>query len=142
MAKAAEKPSLAEMVANATGKDLDDIDARITDLQAEIADRQKEIDGLKLIRKSIDWRLHGKPKRKQAQRKPKPTVEAKGDEGDKGDTQMRERIYDLISREGTLPVAAIAQRLGVRAAAVGTSIHFCDWFERLPNGDIAIAQTK
>lgn len=111
---------------NVTAEDLTTVDARIDELT-------RELDCLREARKLISTRLNGKQKRKSPTRKSAtPNRPA---------SELAQRIYDLIDDAGSLPVSQIATSLGVKAAGVGKCVSSCDWFVRLPSGDVAIATT-
>lgn len=146
MSKEKAATSVVEAVLAADAGSLDEIDSAIAEREREIADKQKEIDGLRRIRRAIDVRLNGAKPRKPREAKQKKSKDH-GNAGEaesespveSGGMKLSERIYDLISREGSMPAMVIAQRLGVRAAVVGMTTATCDWFERR-DGEVHIAR--
>lgn len=146
MAKELKVMGVVEAVLQADADALAEIDSKIGDIEASIASQQREIEGLRMIRRAIDVRLNGKPERKQRQpreKKVKVAEPASGFEkanrtGD--DEKLSQRIYDLLHAEGSMPIQAIAERLGVRAAVAGMCVATSNWFER-KNGEVHIART-
>ena len=55
-------------------------------------------------------------------------------------TDLQKRIYDLLAAEGSMPVPAIAARLGVKGAGIGISVSHCPWFETR-GGEVHIAKS-
>jgi hypothetical protein len=126
---------LIELLTNASDADLSAITERIGQVERELEDTTKrlrgELDGLRLLKKSIEWRLHGKPQRKV------PSGPSKKKKG-----EVATGMYDLIAAEGSLPPKVIAQRLGIKPATAGVVAATCEWFKRLPSGDVDIAMTR
>jgi hypothetical protein len=91
---------LVELLRSAGEKDLAAINERIAAVEQELEETTKrlrgELDGLRLLKKSIDWRLHGKPKRKS----PGPH---KAKSNGKQASELAERMHDLLTKEGSLP---------------------------------------
>lgn len=131
---------LITLLARATVNDLAAIDTEINrleaDLNAIVSERKKTIDAMKVARRTVDFAVNGKTKRKTP-------VRRKASEADNEpavETGLKNEIYDLLFKEGPMPVPAIAARLGRRAAGVGISVSRCEWFER-DNGDVRIAKS-
>jgi len=136
--KAPDITSLVSVLSNAKQDDLDAIDARVRQLQQEIdkyvVPRQSEILALKKLSSLISARLHPRPKKP---REPSGNGVAKS----RKPTELHQRIFDLLHAEGSMPVPAIAARLGLREQAVSISLTYSDWFERR-NGEVHIATKK
>jgi hypothetical protein len=116
--------------------DLAAIEQRIVELRKEMDDfvstRKRKLDALTLVKKSLQFKLHGRPAKSDA------TGDGKTGSGG---TKLAERIYELISEQGSMPVPAIAEAVGVRAAGVGICVSRSPWFERR-NGEVYIAVRK
>jgi hypothetical protein len=114
-------------------QDMEAIDERIAALRQEIcgyvATRKRKLAALMLVRRSLQFKLHGKP--------------AKAPKGERSTvgSELATQIYDLIAEHGSLPVPAIAARLGRPGQAIADSIQRSAWFER-KNGEVHIAKTK
>lgn len=126
--------SLVDQILFATESDLQAIDERITAIADEIAEKQRTVEGFRAIRKAIEIRINGKPERK------------KREPGESGNgvakVMLYDAIFDLLTKEGSMPVPAIAERLGKPAAVIGMAIgRKSEWFRR-ENGEVHIARTK
>lgn len=111
-------PLLIDSILSATADDLQAIDERITVIVNEIAEKQKAVAGLQAIRKVVDIRLNGKA------------------------PQLSDMVFDLLTKEGSMPVPAIAERLGKSPAVIGMAIgRKSEWFRR-ENGEVHIARAK
>jgi len=112
--------------------DLAAIDARMTELRAEIdeyvASRKRKLDALALIRRSLQFKLHG--------RQPKVAKTTKT-----GGGEVAKLIYDLLAAEGSMPVPAIAARLNRTNQSIAICVHKSAWFERR-DGEVHIAVRK
>jgi hypothetical protein len=147
----AKIPKIVETLTSATEDDLAAIQSAIaeleTELNATISEKRKTIDALSAIAKVIDLRLHGKPARKKMQRRSKSAPPVPGesqavDELDEAPRKLRDDIYDLIFKEGPMPLPAIAASLNVAPQAVSMSIRKTpEWFATR-NGEVAIAKVK
>lgn len=124
-------PSLVDQILFATEADLQAIDDQITAITDEICEKQKTVDGFRAIRKAIEIRINGKPERKKREPgdgTPKP--------------QVTDIIFDLLTKEGSMPVPAIAERLGKSPAVIGMAIgRKAEWFVR-KNGEVHIARAE
>lgn len=124
--------SLLDSIMSATADDLQDIDERITAIIDEIAEKQKAVTGLQAIRKVVDIRVNGKAPRKS------PTPREDGPPK----PQVSDAVYDLLMKEGSMPVPAIAERLGKTPAVIGMAIgRKSEWFVR-KNGEVHIAKVE
>lgn len=130
--------SVAEAIASATETDLEElremIDAAERELHEITSEHRNRIDSLKAAASVVYRKLHGKPPRAvRAQRdsaKPNSQVETRD--------KIRQQIHDLISQEGSMPVSAIAARLGRSNIQVAMIVRHCDWFSN-ENGDVSNA---
>jgi len=103
----------------------------LQEVESRIAELTNELDSLRVVEKVLRVKVHGKPERA------KPGTKAKSK---KEPSELAQRIYDLLDKEGSMPTPAIAASLGVTGAAVGASVHHSDWFEKR-NGEVHIATT-
>lgn len=147
---------IVEAIASAGEADLlalrEQITAQEQSLAQWVADKQRSIDTLRAAARLIEIRLHGNPMRaKKTKKKASPgdatQQPAQASEADDGGrdrheySELANAIYDLLAKEGAMPVPAIAARLGRAPAAVGSCASRCDWFERTSAGEFAIAKT-
>lgn len=113
--------SILDALASVTEDDLTSIDA-------EIAVLQKKLDALRQARSVVDVTLHGPKQRaardtgKVALRKAKqaaaaPVVRHDEPEEGRGDS-CGQRIYDLLSEQGGMAVAAVAAQLKISPSIV------------------------
>lgn len=133
--KSQEKPgpTLTEQILSATQADLDSIDETIQKLVDEIAEQERSVDGLRAIRRAIEIRLHGKPERKKREASTADNGQVK--------ESLADVIHDLLQKEGSMPVPAIAERLCKPPAIIGMAIgRKAEWFVR-KNGEVSIATT-
>lgn len=134
----AKKINLIEALQAATAEDLADIDARITavrdKIEATLRAQRGELDALLAARKLIDLRINGRP--------PKGAAKKGASPADGGGSELACAIHDLLTKEGSLPVAAIAQRLGRAPQAIGVCVAKSEWFSRTPDGDVEIARAS
>lgn len=131
--KSPTPPSLIDQILFATEADLQAIDEQIAAITDEIAEKQRTVDGFRAIRKAIEIRINGKPERKK--REPREP----GDDTPK--QQLSDAVFDLLTKEGSMPVPAIAERLGKTPAIIGMAIgRKSEWFVR-KNGEVHIATT-
>lgn len=128
-------------LARATADDLATIDNEIeklnAELDAEVNFRKKAIDALVAARKTVDFAVNGKKARKtpvrKAARKESSTV------APPEKSTLATEIRDLLDAEGSMPVAAIAARLGHPPAVIGMLTARSSLFEKL-NGEVHIAK--
>lgn len=112
MAKAAQ-PSLVELLKKATASDLSDIDAQITEKQAELDEATKriggELDALKVIRKVLDVKINGKPPRapKGSRKAAKGAAPAAGDP-----VSTVDKVAKVLKDCGACLPMTIARKLG------------------------------
>lgn len=142
-------PSLVDAVQKASAKDLESIDATVGEMREKQAEIQRTIDGLLAIRKAIDIRLNGKPKREMKKKLKQPSSVATAiasrvaDEG--GDVEAekqkwRQKIYDYLDRaKRPMKPAVIAAYLNIDGRSVlGLCRH--EWFKNDPVEGISIAK--
>lgn len=108
----------------------------LTEIDRQIAEAQKKIDGLKVARSVVAVTLHGKTKK---------VVRAKSPAGgatrsDSDPQALASQIFDLLTAEGPLPVNVIASRLGRAPQAIGVSAARSGWFAKNNEGDYTIAR--
>lgn len=122
----------------ATAEDLAELRECISELQSEldayVAEKKQSLDALKALEKILSIKVEGKP-----ERKPREPGKAKGQA-----SPTAERFYELLMREGSMPLPAAAAKLGTTAAglsAVLRSASCKDWFASR-NGEIHVARTK
>lgn len=147
------KIKLLETFNSATEDDLAAVTAEIESKEkardAAVAELDKEISGLKALHKMLDVRLHGKrPKAKRAARAGvgsggaarasglSPAQEKAAERGD-----ILNKVYDLVSKEGSMPMPAIAERIGISPYRINRAMENCDWFN-YRNGEVVIARKK
>lgn len=124
------KPTLVSLLADAGQPELEDINKRIAELQRQIeqfcGQRKAEIASLKIVRRVLHRKLQPPAVR---QKKPKATREG---------TELQRKVYDLLSKEGSMPVPAIAARLQKTPQGIAAMVGMCDWFVR-ENGEVHVA---
>lgn len=134
---AADVTDLVRMLATAGQPELASIEERIHELSLEInemiAPKKAEIAGLRTLQQAIRTKLTPETNGKQ---KLKAVCQSKP--GDKSDLQIA--IHDLLAEEGSMPVPAIAERLGKKPHFVGASVRGSRWFS-VRNGEVHIAKT-
>lgn len=128
----AESVDLVAAIEAAGEQDLAAIDERIAALRAEISEyvatRKRKLAALLLVRRSLQFKLHGKP--------------AKSTKGDKtGGSELATQVYYLLAEYGSMPLPAIAARLAKTSQGIAACIGRSDWFER-KNGEVHIAVKK
>lgn len=116
---------LLEALNKASQTDLDEIDKRLKELDDERA-------GLQAARRLLAAKLGGAVKR---------AASATGKKGREGMTTKATKIYDLISREGSLPIDVIASRLQLPPKSIERTVTLSDWLKRAPSGDVEIAMS-
>jgi hypothetical protein len=134
-----EQPTVVDAISKATQADIDAIDATICDLKEAMKRSSDSISSLKVIRRAIDQRINGKkPRQVRVKKAAKGSDETSHAPPD--GTQLAQEVYDLLFHEGSMPVPAIAERLGRTAAAVGNCTARSDWFEK-QNGEVRIRKS-
>lgn len=124
--------SIMETLGAATADDLATIDDRIGELQ-------KEIDSLSVVRKLIDVKLNGKPKRKSPSKAKSNGQAAPTTEKASGQMPLDMQIRGLIKEQGCpLVPDAIARALGVSLQAVAVSAGKSNSLEKTPDGKITL----
>lgn len=96
-------------------------EADLDQLRAKIADLEKEIASLREAAKLIEHRLHGKPKRKSPARRKaadNPGRDGEPSDSDRPPESLGVSIYRIVSRQGPTPVDEIAGRFGVSDRAI------------------------
>ena len=131
--------SLIRMIAEAGEADLQQVEARIAEIKADITKfveaRKAELASLQMVQKILFKKLHPQPRVPRAPRDPNaPPKKSAGSE-------LANELYDLIDREGSMPSAVAAKKLGKTAAQVGGCAWRSSWFESI-NGEIHIARTR
>lgn len=134
MAKQEKPLDLVAILASAGQQELDDVRQRIDAIQTELHDffiaRKSELDSLKMVEKLLDRKLHP---REKTQRVAKPKAERGSG------TVTQKAVFDLLTSEGSMPLPAIAARLGKSESGVAISLGQCNWFRR-ENGEVHIAR--
>ena len=109
----------------ATAGDLASIDTRIEELEVEIrtavADKEKQIDSLRVLRRAINMRLNGAPQRGPRKKRVMPDQDADEDEPVRELPQRREeaedrpvdRLIQFIIDEGPSYPSIIVNRTGM-----------------------------
>lgn len=102
---------------------------------------ERERDAMKSARKVIAERLGVEaPKKVTVKRDPSEGNPVKAV---REASQLANQIYDLLDKEGSMPLHAIAARLRSVPQGVARAISAAacaDWFTRSPDGDISIAK--
>lgn len=147
----AAKPRLVDVILSAGKEDMDEIDGQIELLERELeestAKLKQQIDALKAARRLIAIRTGAEPARKPRQPREEGrngvAASSNGEKRKAGEpSEAANRIFDLLSAEGSMPVPAIAERIGSTPAAVGrviTAAANADWFEKR-GGEVHIAR--
>ena len=121
-----------QLLENATQNDLQLIQDQIAfiekDMRDYVAPRERQVASLKRLHKLIETRVVPKEK------KPRDSSARNGGLG----SALQQQIFDLLSQEGSMPLPAIAARLGKTVPMVSMSISRINWFERR-NGEVHIA---
>lgn len=127
--------SCVRIISEAGDGELRAIEERIAALTREIdelaASRNAEIKSLRLVQRIIEAKQLRETNGRLKKRAKCQSVVA-----DK--TDLQKRIYDLLAAEGSMPVPAIAARLGGKGAGIGISVARCPWFETR-GGEVHIA---
>lgn len=108
--------TIVDLFASAGAADLEAIDAKIADLEARAAAVRGEIDSLRVIRKAIDVKVHGKPARKSPRRKAMPASAV----ATAGTTQ--DKIIAAIEQHGPLSGAQIEDLCGLSRTQIGVTV--------------------
>ena len=107
--------SILDALQQATEEDLDAIEKRIAELEAE---REQ----LKAVQKILAAKF-------------KPTLNKR-----ESKTKLATKVYDLIAKEGPLPHNVLASRLGVSSQVINGCVNRNTWFKRNRDGDVEIAK--
>lgn len=110
--------SLLQAFAEAGEPELAEVDQQIDKLEAEL-------ETLRVIRRAIDIRLHGKQKRRSPTKKrdQKPSSD---------DASIAGKVHDYIFKHGPALAGVIAKSLGCSPQAVGVAAKQSGWFEQDP----------
>lgn len=112
-----------QAVARATEESLRDIDAAIHRIVVQISELEDHVAALRMIRRAVATKLHGKQARKPRSKSAKPGKLAAEKRDDDDREVMVRRIVALLDTEGSMPVPAIAARLNALPAYVGTVVN-------------------
>ena len=128
---------LVDLFVKASDADIASIDARIATLKKEIdaysTPRKAEIKSLVSVKRMLNLKLHPPAKKPKKASKSPHTSRGNG-------TLLQDKIYDLLYKEGPLPMPAIAARLESKPGYVANAISSCNWFSS-GNGQVSIATT-
>jgi hypothetical protein len=131
--------SLIRMIAEAGEADLQQVVARIAEIKADItkfvAARKAELASLQMVQKILFRKLHPNQK---AERKPR---DHNAPPKKSGSMELANQLYDLITKEGSMPSAVAAKKLGKSAAQIGGVAWRSTWFHT-ENGEISIAKAR
>jgi len=111
-----------EALDNTSEKDLEAISSRIDELESELAT-------LKEARKLVHLKVHGEKLTTKAALG--TTKQKKADPQKEHDRGL---IHDLLSEEGSMPVPAISERLGIDGRRVVGLLRNHEWFRKV-NGN-------
>ena len=138
------KSKILSAIADADQSDLDELSQEIqraeAEFEAEVSRLRGHIDSLKAAHKLIDVKLNGKKPRAEPQRKTAKPDSTQVSEASSVES-LADKIYDLITREGSLPPNVIASMLGRSVQGVNMAITKSGWFTRGADGEIRIAKT-
>ncbi len=119
--------------------ELHQVEARIAEIKADIAifvgARKAELEALRMVQKIIFRKLNPTAKKPKAARDPNAPPKKSPS------MELANQLYDLISKEGSMPSAVAAKKLGKSAAQIGGVAWRSTWFET-KNGEISIARTR
>ena len=131
--------NLIRMLADAGESDLQQVEARIAEIKADITKfveaRKAELASLQMVQKILFKKLHPQPRVQRAARDPNAPPKKSGS------MELANQLYDLITKEWSMPSAVAAKKLGKSAAQVGGVAWRSTWFET-KNGEISIAKTR
>lgn len=132
-----EHLSLVSQLLNATQEDIDEIDEQITVVTKEILEKKALRVSLNAIRKVMHQKLNGKePKKPRVKREKSVGTPGRRSFDDASD--LAKDVYQLLDREGSVPLPVIAEKLSIRPAAVGACISASPLFRR-ENGEVHLA---
>lgn len=133
--KKSREPSFVDALARVSHADLEEIDRQIVEKQQALEDvtrvLDQELDALRLARKVIDVKLHGKPKKTWSRRgKQAAGDEAEGEQVTNSEPEepadepksLADRIQEVIELRGPMTTSRIAQYLCKSEQAVRISI--------------------
>lgn len=127
-----EPQDLVALIAKAGTLDLERINQRIDTLTREIREyvttRKQEMRSLTLVQHVLEKRL--------GQARPRQHRKPLGKNGQ--GTELQNAVYDLLAKEGSMPLPAIAARMQRTPQGIAAMIGMCDWFRR-ENGEVHIA---
>jgi len=133
---------LVSMLSRASVQDLRDMQQRIDKLTREVREfaeaRKAEIASLRIVRRILEKKLL--PPKTHKPRVARSAVPPKV-LGAEHMTALQTEIYDLIAKEGSMPVPAIAARINKTPISVSVCISRCEWFDS-SHGEVRIAKTK
>lgn len=122
----AAKVKILEALADASAEDLAEIEAEIVKLERKLA-------GLRAAKSLVGLAVNGPPPKVVRGTNAAPRDEAKAD-------TLASQVYDLIAKEGPLPIGTIASRLGKTPQGVALAASKSGWFARTAENDLAIAR--
>lgn len=121
---AADVVDLVAALKAASPADLAAIDERIAECERELA-------GLREVRRILDRRLNGSPTRKSPTRS-----------GQSGGSELAKQLYDALSERGKATSQQLGELMGLTAQQVGIQLAKSPWFRRLDSGVWVIAKTQ
>lgn len=146
------KSKLLSAIADADQSDLDELNREIeqaeSELEREIAKLKGRIESLKAAHRLIDLKLNGKKPRAKPQRRSAATTSpASADQqaaarNDVDPESLASQIFDLITREGSLPPNVLASMLKRSVQGINMAITKSGWFTRGQDGEIRIARAS
>ena len=132
---------LIEAINKATEEDLEQVQEQVDKLS-------RDLDAMKSIQKILKAKF-GKndpvkySRRKSTGRATKSEPSTIASASNHQMSPLAEQVFDLIEKEGPIPIDVIARKLGKdRPQGVAAMISKTDWFMQLPTGDIAIARNE
>lgn len=105
-------------------------------IKQEIESLERHILALRSMARVVETRLNGAVPRRAATKRDPPGSESRAQP-----SNVAEEVFDLISREGSLPLEVLSKKLGRSRQALGVAITRSGWFQRTSDGDIAIKKT-
>lgn len=127
MAKAADKPSLLEVLDQATEEDLGQ-------LRTEISTAQKRLDAMRAAEKLLNVKLHGKKERaKPVPSKPRAQAPAGNGTPTTGSTDCRNRMAQHLLKNGLVRQTVLAEACNVSQSYASTVLDH-PWFQKTAEG--------